>query len=79
MIRLREEVTGAEAEWDRHEWSGDKRFVKRLRTLAEIEHVFGTHHDTFAQIQTRMAERFPPSGVEVVRQTKPEEIQGVFL
>ena len=35
MIRLREAVTGAEAEWDRHKWSGDKRFVSRLRTQQE--------------------------------------------
>ena len=79
MIRLREAVTGAEAEWDRHKWSGDKRFVSRLRTLANIEHVVESHHDTFAQVQARMAQRFPASGIEVVRQTKPEEIQGVFL
>ena len=32
---LREAVTGAEAEWDRHKWSGDKRFVSRLRTQQE--------------------------------------------
>ena len=73
MIRLRDKATGAEAEWDRYEWSGDEGFVRRCRTLASIEHVYGSAHDTFAVIQERMAETFPPHGVAVVRQTKPKE------
>ena len=74
MIRLREKGTGAEAEWDRHKWSGDARFIKRLKTLDNIFRLSGYAHDTYASIQRRMAEMLPRAGIEVVRQTKPKEV-----
>lgn len=73
MIRLREDATGAEAEWDRGRWSGDEDFVRRLRVLANIEHALTYVSTSFAWVQARMAERFPAHGVTVVRQAEPEE------
>ena len=71
MIRLRDRHTGAEAEWDRHKWSGDPGLVKLLQMLSRWTSL--SAHTPFADIQARMAEEFPPQGVDVVAQTKPEE------
>ena len=59
MIRLRDRVTGAEAEWDRGQWSGDADFIRQLRVMMRIEHVRSHCHDTFGAMQARMVERFP--------------------
>lgn len=75
MIRLREKGSGAEAQWDPPDtWSGDARFVKRLKTLCSILNVYSHVHAAYGDIQQRMAERLPRAGIEVVRQTKPKEI-----
>ena len=74
MIRLRDKATGAEAEWDREQWSGDADFIRQLRVMMHIEHVRSFCHDTFGAMQARMAERFPSWGIVVVRTTTPEEI-----
>ena len=41
MIRLRDKATGAEAEWDRRQWSGDPDFVNLLQAAMRIEHLPG--------------------------------------
>ena len=74
LIRLRDKATGAEAEWDREQWSGDTDFIQQLRVMMRIEHVRSFSHDTFGAIQSRMAERFPSYGIVVVHTTTPEEI-----
>lgn len=75
MIRLRDLFTGAEAEWDGGDWSGDPGFIERLRVLTDIEHVYSSAvHDSFASVQQRMAERLPRHGIDVVRQAEPEEL-----
>ena len=74
MIRLRDEATGAEAEWDDGAWSGDEAFVRRLRTLAKLEHAEQGPGSPPSVVQARMAERFPAAGgIVVVDQTKPKE------
>ena len=75
MIRLRDQFTGAEAEWDAGDWSGDADFIERLRILTDIEHVYSSAvHDSFASVQQRMAQRFPRHGIAVVRETEPKEL-----
>ena len=74
MIRLRDKATGAEAEWDRDNWSGDADLVSLLRVMVRTEHIRSHCHDTFGAMQARMAESFPAYGIVVVRTTKPEEI-----
>ena len=59
IIRVRDKVTGAEAEWDREQWSGDADFIRQLRVMMRIEHVRSHCHDTFGAMQARMVERFP--------------------
>ena len=74
MIRVRDKATGAEAEWDGHEWTGDPDFVALLQLACSAP---GLQFDPFAgyaHTQQRMAETLPGQGFEVVRQTKPVEI-----
>ena len=58
MIRLRDKVTAAEAQWD-EQWSGDADFIRQLRVMTRIEHVRSHCHDTFGARQARMVEGFP--------------------
>ena len=74
LIRLRDKATGAEAKWDRGDWSGDADLVSLLRVWMRIFHIRSHCHDTFGAMQARMAESFPAYGVEVMRTTQPEEI-----
>ena len=75
MIRFRQKGTGAEAEWDRGQWSGDPDLVRLLEVASRVEFPpnLTIPHATFWSQQQLMAEHLPGYGVVVVRQTTPVE------
>ncbi len=75
MIRVRDKATGAEAEWDGHEWTGDPDFAALLRIACRALRLQFDPFAGYAHVQQRMAETLPQHGFVVVRQTKPVEAE----
>ncbi len=73
MIRFRQKATGAEAEWDRGEWSGDPDLVQMLELAMRIEHLPAFAWHPFQVTQKLMAEQLPEYGLVAVEQTAPVE------
>lgn len=73
MIRLRDKATGAEAEWEMGEWSGDPDFVSLLELLVRAERLGERQrpHESWGETQLRMTEQFPKHGIVAVKTTPP--------
>ena len=79
MIRLRDKATGAEAEWELGQWSGDPELVELLKmTMRAVG--LGLEHEqeqlpyrSWTQTQRLMSERLPKHGIVVVETTAPAE------
>ena len=69
MIRFRQRLTNAEAEWDQGRWSGDPDLVRLCELLMRHERLPAWNWDPYSAIQDAIAREFPKHGLTIVEQT----------